>query len=85
MADVTPDWIVEMQRLRRQVAQQRVHMEGYKLEVLEGKSRIATAVGNYRASEIAIAEAKKNLSAMEKEHGAVGVDIDQVEKELNNG
>ena len=70
MADATPDWHVEQQRLRTHIAQLRHNIERCKLEIMEMDSRTAKAVGNMKATQMAIVDDEKNLKALIAEHGA---------------
>lgn len=70
MADVTPNWKVEIQRLKMQIAAQRSTIERQRLENMELEDRISRNNENLGAAEKAITELVERLGQLEAEHGA---------------
>ena len=69
MADVMPDYFVEQQRVRAQIASLKHSLERQKLEIMEIDHRRAKTVENMASTEDAIKSRQKDLTALEKEHG----------------
>jgi len=76
MADRMPDYMVEQQRIIGQLADQRMRVERFKLEIMEIESKRKTALVNWVATDKSIAELEEKLKALKKEHGVVDVDWD---------
>ena len=81
MADVTPDWHVEQQRLRTHIAQLRHNIERFRLEIMEMDSRKGKARDNMKATQKAIGDDDKNLKALIAEHGEAAGPVLETEKE----
>ena len=71
MADVLPDYNLEMQKKIHQLAGLRLNYERDKLEVMELRSRIIRAEINMMATVKAVAEMEKDISQLEETHGPV--------------
>lgn len=69
MADAMPDYQVEQQRLRAQIAAQRSTIEAQKLSILEMTERKRKHEENILAAEKAIAEYETKLAGLEATHG----------------
>jgi len=69
--DSLPNYHVEQQRLRAQLAAQRSKIEEQKLTILEMADRKTRHEENIAAAERAIAEYAKQLAALEATHGAL--------------
>lgn len=69
MADVTPNYRLEQQRLRSQIAAQRANIERQRLDILEMADRLQRHEANIAASEQAIAEMERQLLQLEETHG----------------
>ena len=69
MADVMPDYPLEIQRLRMSIASLRHNIERFKLEVMEVESRKKNALDNLAATEVAIKEHDERLAGLVKTHG----------------
>lgn len=69
MADVGPDYRVEQQRLRSQVAQLRANLERFRLDLIEFESRELQTQGNIEATEAAIIEHDGKLTSLIEAHG----------------
>ena len=69
MADVMPDYKMEQQRLRMQIAALNHNLERYRFEVMEVESRKAKAFENIAATEKAIGDLETNLAGLAKTHG----------------
>ena len=85
MADVMPDYALEQQRLRAQIASFRHNLERHKLEIMEVESRKRSALDNIAATGKAIAEHEARLAGLIETHGAAELDLDKVRKELKHG
>jgi chromosome segregation ATPase len=70
--DATPNWRVEMQRLRKTIAEQHANIERQKLEIMEMADRKRRHEENIEAANKAIKEMEANLKSLENEHGALG-------------
>jgi len=66
MADRQPDYNVEQQRLEATIADLELRIARFKLDIIDMESRRRTTVRNWSAAEEAIAEARKNLKALQK-------------------
>jgi protein subunit release factor B len=69
MADAMPNYQVECQRLRMQIASLKANIERQKLEILEMEDRKRTALENIEATKKAISEYKIQLKELEEAHG----------------
>lgn len=69
MADVTPDYFVEQQRLIVQISSLKTNLQRSMLEIMELDSRRRKAVINVEATRAAIAEAEENLASLVDVHG----------------
>ncbi len=69
-----PNYHVEQQRLKSQVASLRATIERQVLEVMEMEDRIARSRENIEASRVAIDEAEGRLVALIETHGKSGDD-----------
>jgi hypothetical protein len=69
MSDVIPDYHVEIQRLRVQVASLKQNIERYKLEVMEMDSRRRKALENLEATGKALKETSRNIDQVLEAHG----------------
>ena len=76
MADVTPDWNVQQQKLRVQLLSLKTNAERIIEEIMDIDSRRVRALTNLAASREAQVEIKKNLDAMVEEHGEVEYPLD---------
>lgn len=71
MADVTPNYKVEMQRLRAQIASQLSTIEAQKLAILEMADRSKRHEENIVAAEAAMVAYREQLAGLEATHGGV--------------
>lgn len=85
MADVMPDYALEQQRLKAQIASFRHNLERHKLEIMEVESRKRAALDNIAATCKAIAEHEARLAGLIETHGVAELDLDKVRKELRHG
>lgn len=69
MSDVMPNYEVEKQRLRSQIATLRANIERQRLEIMELEDRKSRALENIEATEKAIKEYEKQLRGLEETHG----------------
>lgn len=69
MADVMPDYRVEIQRVRSEIASLTATLERQRLEIMEMESRRARTLENIAASEAAIQEREATLAGLVEEHG----------------
>jgi len=69
MADVLPNYQVEMQRLRMQIAELRANMERQKLEIMEMEDRKSRLEENIQASINSIGEYEAQLVSLQETHG----------------
>lgn len=69
MADVIPDYHVEQQKIRMNIANLRLQIEKCKLEIMEMVSRKKTAQETIEASEKIIVEKEKTLAELIETHG----------------
>lgn len=69
MADVTPDWQVEIQRKRMELAGFRHNVERFRLQIMEHESRAKEARANIVATEEAMAEYEARLADLLATHG----------------
>lgn len=69
MADVTPNYMVEQQRLRSQIAAQRSTIEGQKLAILEMADRKVRHMENIQAAEREVAKLEEKLTRLQADHG----------------
>lgn len=69
MADRTPNYHTEQQRLRMGIANFRATIERQILEILEMEDRKAANEENILATKEAITKVERALAALEKEHG----------------
>jgi chromosome segregation ATPase len=83
MADIMPDYHLEQQRLERRIKDHESRLEACKVQYLEASTTQKSALTNIAAHKAEIAEIRKNLTAMKKEHGPPIVDWDSlIEQEL---
>jgi protein subunit release factor B len=69
MADVMPNYQVECQRIRTQIASLKANIERQKLEIMEMEDRKRTSLENIEATKKAISEYKVQLKELEEAHG----------------
>lgn len=69
MADVMPDYPLEIQRLHMSIASLRHNVERFKLEIMEVESRKKNAFNNLAATKTAIVEHEERLAGLIKTHG----------------
>ena len=69
MGDLMPDYKVEQQKLRVQVASLKANKERAILELMEVESRKIQIGINLKASDVAVIEAEDKLRSLENEHG----------------
>jgi hypothetical protein len=69
MADVTPDWHVEQQRLVVDISSLKTNLARSELEIMELDSRRSRSVTNHEATLVAIKEAEEKLAALVEVHG----------------
>ena len=74
MADSMPNYHVEQQRLKSQIASLNATVERQVLEVMEMEDRIERSKENIEASRVAIAEAEGRLVGLIETHGKPGDD-----------
>ena len=70
MADAQPDYFVEQQRTRMNIAKLRTQIEQQKLEIMEMASRKAKARESIAASEKAVVGLEETLEKLIATHGA---------------
>ena len=68
MADAVPNPVVEMQRVRMNIANLKATIERQKFEMIEMEDRKARNLENIAGSEKHIKELEGNLRSMEKAH-----------------
>jgi len=85
MADAMPDYALEQQRLKAQIAALRHNLERFKLEIMEVESRKRAALENIDATDAAIEEHEARLASLVDTHGAAELDLETVRKELRHG
>ncbi len=69
MADVTPDYHLEIQRLRVQSLSLQHNIGRYRLEILQARSTEKKAFENMSATKKALEETQKNIDEMVQVHG----------------
>jgi protein subunit release factor B len=69
MSDSLPDYQVEQQKLKSQIAAQHANIERQKLEILEMASRKRKHEENIVAAHKAIVEMEGNLRSLAETHG----------------
>ena len=69
MADVMPDYHLEIQKLRMGIASLQHNIERYKLDIMEVASRKKKAFDNLAATTAAIEEHEKRLAGLIETHG----------------
>ena len=69
VADVMPDYHLEIQKLRTGIASLRHNTERFRLEVMEVASRKKKALENLAATEVAIEEHEQRLAGLIETHG----------------
>jgi TolA-binding protein len=69
MADVMPNYQVEQQRLRSQIAALKANIERQKLEIMEMQERERATLENIEATKKSITECRIQLKELEKVHG----------------
>ena len=69
MADLAPDYFVEQQRLRMNIANLQTQVERAKLEIMEMASRKAKAREAIDGSESAIVDLSERLATLIQTHG----------------
>lgn len=69
MADVMPDYMVEIQKLRVSQRSMEHNLERYRLELLEVESRKAQAYSNIAATRKALKELGEKLDSLIEAHG----------------
>lgn len=79
MADVMPNYNVESQRLRSQIAALKANIERQKLEIMEMQDRERTTLENIEATKKSVAECRIQLKELEETHGITPI----VEEEVN--
>jgi hypothetical protein len=78
MADVMPNYQVEIQRLRSQILEQQATIQKQVLTVLEMKDRKERLLENIRATKKSVVDYKHKLELLEKAHG--GLSEDDIQK-----
>ena len=71
MADMMPDYLVSIQKLKFEISQLETRIVGRKLELLELVSRRDNTLSNWISELSAIEQKQKTLADLEKAHGAV--------------
>ncbi len=71
MADVMPNYQVEIQRLRSQVLDQKASIEKQVLSILEMTDRKARILENIGATKKAIIDYTEKLQVLEEAHGGL--------------
>ncbi len=71
MADVMPNYQVEIQRLRSQVLDQKATIQKQVLSILEMTDRKARILENIAATKVAIIDYTEKLQMLEKAHGGL--------------
>lgn len=69
MADATPDYQVEQQRLVAQIASLKSNLERQKLEIMEMDDRRKKNLENIEATKKSIAGLEKDLRGLVETHG----------------
>ena len=69
MADATPDYFVEHQRLKVQIASLKTNLDRSILEIMEIDFRRKKAVTNIESTRVAIAETEDSLASIVDAHG----------------
>lgn len=69
MADKMPNYYVEQQKLRVQIANLEANLERFKLEIMEADSRKEQAHVNIKATEEAIARTREGVASLVEAHG----------------
>jgi hypothetical protein len=78
MADVMPNYQVEIQRLRSQILDQQATIQKQILSILEMTDRKTRLLENISATKKSIVNYKQKLSELEKSHG--GLSEDDIQK-----
>lgn len=71
MADVMPNYQVEIQRLRSQILEQQATIQKQVLNVLEMKDRKERLLENIGATKRSIVDYKEKLKVLEDAHGGL--------------
>lgn len=75
MADVMPNYHIEMQRLRHGIAQQHGNIIGQELAIMEMADRKLRMLENIAAARRAVAESEEKLKALEETHGPLTEEV----------
>ncbi len=78
MADVMPNYQVEIQRLRSQVLDQKASIQKQVLSILEMTDRKKRILENIAATKRAIVEYTEKLKSLEEAHG--GLSEEEIQK-----
>jgi hypothetical protein len=70
MADKMPDYHVEQQKIRVQIANLQANLARYDLDIMEADSRKKQAYINIEATKEAIAHSEETLASLIEAHGA---------------
>ena len=82
MADVMPNYPVEIQRLRSQILDQKAAIQKQVLSILEMTDRKARLLENIGATKKAIIDYTEKLQVLEKTHG--GLSEEAVQKIIDS-
>ena len=72
MADVMPNYFVEMQRLKTQIVAQELAIQKNILDIMEMEDRKRRHLDAINAAQAAIEKMKFDLGKMEEAHGKAG-------------
>jgi uncharacterized protein YeeX (DUF496 family) len=82
MADVMPNYQVEIQRLRSQVLDQKASIQKQVLSILEMTDRKVRILENIAATKKAIIDYTEKLQVLEKTHG--GLSEEEIQKIIDS-
>ena len=85
MADVKPNYKIEIKKIQLQIKQQEANIDRCELDILEMADKVGRSLAGIEAAEKAIADYRHNLAGLEAEHGTVtNKDINEAVKAVEN-
>lgn len=85
MADVTPNYKIEIKKIQLQIKQQEAAIERGELDILEMADKVERSLVGIEAARKAIEDYTETLMKLEAEHGTVtNKDINEAVKAVEN-
>ncbi len=76
MADIMPNYQLEIQKFKRALADFYMKIESYKCQYIESIYKQEQALLNIKATEKAIVDTTETLASLVKEHGDTEIDFE---------